>query len=86
MNDKSRYEQVHLFGIESAAGNIANGAASLQRYVRSLEGIPHYETLAEDAMNKAEETLTAALLAVKLCKSEYARKPVVIPQFLEAAE
>lgn len=82
----ARYDQAHLAGIESAARWIRQGAEDLQHYTRLLEGRPHFETMAEDAMKEAEAVLTAALLVVKLARNSYDRKPVVLPKFLQAAE
>lgn len=81
-----RMQTCHLHGITAAAEKIAHGAESLQHYTRMLESTPAYETLAEEAIDRAETNLTAALLVVKLAKKSYAEKPQDIPQFLQAAE
>ena len=81
-----RMQTWHLHGIEDAASKIAHGAEMLQHYTRMLQSTPCFETLAEEAIDRAETTLTAALLVVKLAKQSYAEKPQDIPAFLEAAE
>ena len=62
---------------------VRNDAESVARYVRVLQSLPEFETLAEDEIAKAETALTEALLAVKLARSELKNKRV---KHLVAAE
>lgn len=74
--------KISLTGIENKAVWVRDDAIDLARYVRMLEDLPTYETNAEDAVNRAETSLTEALLVVKLAKVELSKKRVT----LQAAE
>jgi hypothetical protein len=66
---------------EIALGNIARKSAylredaeSIGRYLRAVDGLPEFETQAEDELERAELALTETLLAVKLARSAMTRK------------
>lgn len=79
--DLGRSKWFNQNGIERASKWVRDDAAAITGYVRALSTFDH-ETSVARQIDHAETALTEALLAVKLAKSEYAkRKPV-----LQAAE
>ena len=73
---------IALAGIENKSHWLRDDAKGLQAYVKMLDGLPKYPTVAEEAFTQAETALTEALLCVKLLKTELAKKRI---QSLETA-
>lgn len=78
--DRERYQSVILEQLRYNADDVRRCTGNVQRYVRSLVASPPFTTKAEAAIEDAETTLTEALLAIKLAKNEYAKKPKLQPK------
>lgn len=79
--DLNKSKWFNATGVDRASKWLCDSAESLANYARVLSNFDHDAEIAKQ-IDKAETSLTEALLAVKLAKSGYAkRKPV-----LQAAE
>ncbi len=64
---------IALGGLELKATHFRDDAESVKRYLRILEDMPIYDTLAEGALDMAEASLAEATEAVRLAKEQIAK-------------
>lgn len=70
-----RMQIVHLSGIDRAASNVSHYAETVQHYTSALRSTPCFDTLAEEAIGKAEAALTIALQKIQEARRAYRDAP-----------
>lgn len=70
-----RMQSIHLSGIDYAAGNVTHYAERVESYTRALQSTPCFDTLAQEAMGKAEAALTLALQKIQEARQAYNDAP-----------
>lgn len=70
-----RMQSIQLSGIDFAASNVTHYAESVERYTRAIASTPCFDTLAEEAMGKAEAALMTALQKIQEARKAYHDAP-----------